>query len=137
MKKTILFLLFVIFLLAALSSFFWFYQVRFMVGRANISASTYSIDNSYLFVAPLRAQANGDEQIRLTIFVLNSQGLGVLGKSVQVAQDPSLTIRPTQPQTDNTGKAVYDISATKSGEYYLEVKIDDKALLQKAHLSFY
>lgn len=137
MKRTIVFLLFVFLLLAALTSFFWFYQVRFLVGRANISAATYSIDNSYLFVAPLRAQANGDEQIRLTIFVLNSQGLGVLGKNVQIAQDASLTIRATQPQTDNTGKAVYDISAIKPGEYYLEVKIDDKALLQKAHLSFY
>lgn len=137
MKKTILFLLFLLVILAALSSFFWFYQVRFLVGRASVSQASFSVDNSYLFITPLRAQANGDEQIRLTVFVLNNQGLGVLGKTVEVAQDPALVIKAIQPQTDNTGKAIYDISSTKSGEYYLEVKIEDKPLLQKAHLSFY
>ena len=123
--------------LISFSFFFGLYEVRFFKSRASVSQASFSVDNSYLFVSPLRAKANGQEKIRITVFVLNSQGLGVLGKEVFLSRDPSLSIDIVQGQTDNFGKAVFDVSSTKAGEYYLEVSVDGQRLPQKAHLSFY
>ncbi|PIV09129.1 hypothetical protein COS31_03015 [Candidatus Roizmanbacteria bacterium CG02_land_8_20_14_3_00_36_15] len=137
MKKNIGFLLLILFIFIVFSGFFWLYEAKFIVGRASVSQASFSIDNSYLFFTPLQARAGNGEKIRLTVFVLNNQGLGVLGKSTVVGQDPSLTVEGIQPQTDSFGKAIFDVSASKAGEYFLEVKVDGQILPQKAHLSFY
>lgn len=97
----------------------------------------FSVDNSYLFVTPLRAGATGQEKIRLTVFLLNDQGLGVQGKNIVLGQDEALKIENIQALTDDYGKAYFDVSTTKAGEYYLKVMIDNITLKQEAHLSFY
>ena len=137
MKKNLIFLIIFILILVSFSFFFGLYEVKFFKSRASVSQASFSVDNSYFFVSPLRAKANGQEKIRLTIFVLNNQGLGVLGKEVFLSRDPSLSINIIQGQTDNFGKAVFDVTSTKSGEYYLEVSVDGQKLPQKARLSFY
>lgn len=137
MKKFWLFLIFFLLILILFSSFFWLYEAKFFIGRASVSQASFSIENSYVFVTPLRAKANEKEKIRVTVFVLNNQGLGVMGKKVFLSRDSNLFIEEIQALTDNFGKAVFDISSSKPGEYYLEVKIEDKILPQKAHLSFY
>jgi len=60
-----------------------------------------------------------------------------LGKEVFLSPDPSLSVDIIQGQTDNFGKAVFDVTSQKAGEYYLEVSVDGQKLPQKAHLSFY
>jgi len=137
MKKNLIFLILFLLLLIAFSLFFALYQVRFLRSRAAVSQASFSVDNSYLFVSPLRAKANGQEKIRLTVFVLNNQGLGVLGKEVFISRDPALLVDIIQGQTDSFGKVVFDIASKKAGEYYLEVSIDGQKLPQKARLSFY
>lgn len=137
MKKTIIFLILGLLLLLGVSTFFWFYQVRYFVGRASVSQATYSPDNSYLFVSPLRAQANLQEQVRVTVFILDARGLGVLGKKISLVATPDLSVAETQNVTDNLGRSIFDVSSSKAGDYYLDVRIDDNALPQKAHLSFY
>lgn len=137
MKKIWLFLFFLLLILVLFSSFFWLYEAKFLIGRASVSQASFSVENSYLFVSPLRAKANSKEKIRVTVYVLNNKGLGVMGKRVFVGRDENLFIEEIQALTDNFGKAVFDISSSKSGEYYLEVKVEEKTLPQKAHLSFY
>lgn len=144
MKRLIIFFLFIILILLLFVGFFWFYEVHYLVGRAEVSRRSFSVDNSYLFVSPLRAKAGSKsanlserEKIRVTVIVLNNQGLGVMGKRVSLGKNPSLQIETVQGLTDNFGKAVFDVSSEKKGEYYLEVKVEDKILPQKAHLSFY
>ena len=137
MKKHLIFLILFLLILVSFSFFFGLYEVRFLKSRASVSQASFSVDNSYLFVSPLRAKANGQEKIRITVFVLNNQGLGVLGKEVFLSRDPSLSVDIIQGQTDSFGKAVFDVVSTKPGEYYLEVSVDGKKLPQKAHLSFY
>lgn len=137
MKKNILLIVIFLIILIAFSIFFWLYEAKFFVGRANVSQTSFSVDNSYLFVTPLRARASQQEKIRATVFVLNNQGLGVMGKRAVLSQDPNLAIEAIQEKTDNFGKAVFDISSGKPGEYYLEVTVDGQLLPQKAHLSFY
>lgn len=137
MKKILPLLIIFLLVLSFFSVYFWLYQAKFFIGRASVSSASFSVDNSYLFLTPLRAKANGQERIRITVFVLNNQGLGVMGKKVILGQDPNLLIEAIQPISDNLGKSIYDVSSNKAGEYYLEVKVDDRVLPQKAHLSFY
>jgi len=137
MKKNILLIVIFLIILIAFSSFFWLYEAKYFVGRASVSQASFSVDNSYLFVTPLKARASQQEKIRATVFVLNNQGLGVMGKRAVLSQDPSLSVEAVQENTDSFGKAVFDISASKPGEYYLEVTVDGQLLPQKAHLSFY
>ncbi len=136
MKRSVLFFVVLLFILFSFVAVFGLYEVKFFNTRADVSQASFSIDNSYIFSTPSQARANGQEKIRLTVFVLNNQGLGVLGKKVLIETDSSLTIDTIQGSTDNYGKAYFDISATKPAQYYLEIKIDDKALNQKAHLEF-
>ena len=136
MKKSALFFVILLIILISFVGAFGLYEVKFFNTRADVSQASFSIDNSYIFSTPSQARANGQEKIRLTVFVLNSQGLGVLGKKVLIEADSSLTIDTIQGSTDNYGKAYFDISATKPAQYFLEIKIDDKALNQKAHLVF-
>jgi len=137
MKRNLLFLAIILLIFVIFSGFFWLYEAKFMVGRASVSQASFSVDNSYVFLTPLRAKANSQERIRVTVFVLNNQGLGVLGKAVILGKDPSISVEGIQARTDNYGKATYDVSSSKPGEYFLEVKIEDTLLPQKAHLSFY
>ncbi|OGK52005.1 hypothetical protein A2970_00750 [Candidatus Roizmanbacteria bacterium RIFCSPLOWO2_01_FULL_44_13] len=136
MKKALPFLLLLVLILIGFSLFFGLYEVKFFSSRATVSQASFSIDNSYVFVTPLQARANGQEKIRVTVFILNNQGLGVLGKKVFLAPNAALNIESIQGLTDSYGKAYFDVSASRAGEYYLEVKADDTALTQKAHLSF-
>jgi len=137
MKKNLIFLFILFFIIIFFSFFFGLYEVQFFKSRASVSKASFSIENSYIFISPLRAKANAQEKIRLTVFVLNNQGLGVLGKEVFLSRDGSLLVDIIQGQTDSFGKAVFDITSQKAGEYYLEVLVDGKKLPQKARLSFY
>ncbi len=137
MKKNILFSVFFLLILIFFISFFGLYEVNFLTGRASIKTTAFSVDNSYIFITPLKASANGQEKIRLTVFVLDDRGLGVVGKKVYLEPNQALFIDYIQTITDNFGKAYFDIRSLEKGEYYLKIKVDDIELKQPAHLSFY
>jgi len=136
MKRSILFFVILLIIIVGFVGIFGLYEVKFFSSRADISHASFSVDNSYIFSTPSQARANGQEKIRLTVFILNNQGLGVLGKKIFIGTDSSLNIETIQGLTDNYGKAYFDISAVKAGEYFLEIKADDTALKTKAHLVF-
>lgn len=123
--------------LLGVGSFFWLDSAKYFVGRASVTQRDFSVENSYLFVTPIRSKANNQEKIRITVFILNNQGLGVLGKKVVLGQDSRLQQDIIQATSDELGKAVFDISTAQAGEYYLDVAVEGKPLPQKAHLSFY
>jgi len=92
MKKSVLFLLLFLIILLGFVIFFGLYEVKFFTGRASIKTVSFSVDNSYVFITPLRARANEQEKIRVTVFVLDDQGLGVMGKKVVLAAVEALNI---------------------------------------------
>ena len=122
--------------LTLFSGMFWFVQVRYLTGRAQVVVESYSLDNSYVFVSPLQASAADGERIRLTVILLNSQGLGVVGRVVKLDNVGALEIHEVQPITDSRGKAVFDISSKLPGEYYPAVVADSRQLPQKPRISF-
>lgn len=138
MKKTLWILGSLLTLLLLLGGLFTFFELRSFAGATRAtSTGSISTENSYLFASPLRARANAQEKIRLTVFILNGQGLGVQGKVVTVSSNPNLKIDLIQPTTDQFGKAVFDIASTLVGEYYLQVQVEGQNLSQKAHLTYY
>lgn len=136
MRKFITRFLLILAVLILFSGFFWLYETRYLIGRASVSRYTFSVENSYMFVTPLRAKANDQEKIRITVFVLNNQGLGVLGRKVEFDQNPTLKVSVIQGLTDELGKAVFDLTSSQAGDYYLNVVVDGVMLPQKAHLIF-
>src|SRR3990167_2480359 len=136
MKKSIIFFIILFLVMIGFITAFGLYEVKFFTGRASVSQASFSIDNSYIFSTPSGAKANGQEKIRLTVFILNNQGLGVMGKKIFIGTDPALNIETIQGLTDSYGKAYFDISSTKPAEYFLEIKADDTVLKDKAHIIF-
>lgn len=136
MKKFFFLLILGLVFLILFSVYFWFYQAKYFIGRASVSQASFSISNSYLFVTPLRATANGQEKVRATVFVLNDQGLGVSNKEVTLSNTQALNIDIIQGTTDSYGKAIFDISTLKSGEYFIDAKVSGQILPQKVHVIF-
>lgn len=97
----------------------------------------FSPENSYVFASPLSVAADGKEKIRMTVFLLDTEGLGVEGQRVYLGQTTTLSIHEVQPITDSSGKALFDISSTQKGEYFIEVGVLGKVLPQRARITFY
>lgn len=106
-----------------------------LTGKAAVTG-TYSPENSYLFASPLLAIANGQERIRVTVFVLDSKGVGVSGKTVFLGKTDNLLSASIQPTTDSLGKAVFDISTTVPAEYVIQVDVEGQVLPQTVKVNF-
>lgn len=99
------------------------------------SASLFSFSNSYIFAAPVRAKANGDF-IRVTIFVLDDEGRGLFDKEVILGNNNSIQVNNLQSLTDDTGKALFDISSNSTGVFYVEALVDGVLLPQTVKVTF-
>ena len=108
-------------------------------GRAftpSTSSGEITLENSYLFASPLSAQANSKEKIRITIFLLDSQGRGVYGQAVFLGQNESLEISSIQAVTDELGRAIFDVSAKNPAEYLIEARVGSEVLPQRVRVNF-
>ena len=105
--------------------------------RAQVSHSALlSQDNSYIFASPISAYADGVSIIRVTVFVLNSQGLGISDQTVELKTSSPVTISQIQPVTDNFGRAIFDVTSVTSGHYTINAEIGGQSLSQKVLVSF-
>lgn len=111
----------------------WFGQAE---GPEPGRGAEISTQNSYLFASPLTAAADGQERIRLTVFVLDNQGRGVYGQAVALIKNEGLTVTAVQVTTDQLGQAVFEVVGTRSGEYFLQAQVAGRALFQKARVVF-
>lgn len=117
------------------------YYIRFKT-TITPKASSYStlnavsISNSYVFASPVRATAKGD-LIRVTVFVLDGEGNGLYDKKVILkSNNQNLIIKEVQSLTDETGKALFDISSEVVNTYDLEAYVDDIVLPQSLKVVF-
>lgn len=136
MSKKTIGLLSTALLAALLTALFLFYQVVWLKIRANVVAEPFSKENSYVFLTPLQAKADGIEKIRVTVFVLNNQGLGVADRNVTWQDQEGLIGEIVQNPTDNLGRANIDFVSKTPGQYRIEIRVDNEALDQKVNLRF-
>ncbi len=134
--KTTLIIVFLI--LALLASLTMVFRTTVFFGRATTSnSSPIALENSYLFASPLQAKADGKELIRVTVFILDGRGLGVPGKEVSLNLPSTVNSIPTQPTTDDTGKAIFDLSSASAGKFEIQAHTEGKSLPQKVRIVFY
>lgn len=127
MNKNLFPLLTVLLILLLLLSLFA--NIRLILfSRASGGGADYSVENSYLFASPIEAQANNVDKIRITVFVLSSQGRGVANKQVLLNKAPELVIEQINSLTDNYGRAVFDLITNQAGEYMIEANVDNHKL---------
>lgn len=112
-----------------------------LFGRASesskpIGAGELSIENSYVFASPTQAQADGKAKIRVTVYLLNSQGTYVEKQQVNLKSSGNTNITPVQPQSDNMGRAIFDVTSQTPGDYILNAEVSNAALPQKVSISF-
>lgn len=107
-------------------------------GRAQVPTSTavFSRENSYLFASPISAIADGKSIIRITVFVLNNQGLGVGGLRLKLDVGSAVNVAETQPLTDSFGRAIFDLTSQISGNYTIAAESQGESLPQSVSISF-
>lgn len=93
-------------------------------------------ENSYLFASPIQAKADGQEKIRITVFLLDSNGLGVSQQAVSLKVPFPLQIETLQSTTDDLGKATFNLFSTTPGKFEISASTLNFVLSQKINLLF-
>ena len=114
------------------------YRPLIFLNRASGSSSSTPLTaNSYLFASPVAAKADGQQSIRITIFILDGQGLGVSNQTVTLSLPAPLSQKPVQPQTDQYGKAIFDLTSTTADKFKVSASINSGQIPQSLNLVFY
>lgn len=124
--------------LALIASLFLVARTTTIYNRAATSkTSSVVLENSYLFASPLQAKADGLEQIRLTVFLLDGRGLGVANQVVSLNLPINTTITNQQEISDQSGKAVFDIVSSIPQTINVTAKVGSIKLPQSVKVTFY
>jgi len=124
-----------------------FLVAKFLVPQAIIlltkatKPSKYSLNNSYVFGAPLVVSADGKTKIRINAFLLNDQGLGVEQKQISLTASPKTgsglaEVEPISPTTDNFGKSTFEVTSQAAGQYIVTASVDGFDLPQTVTITF-
>ena len=135
-KKSLFLLIFL--LLALFGSIGLVLKITIFDNRAaGTNVSPVVLENSYLFASPLQAKADAKEQIRITVFLLDGRGIGVGNQTVSLNVPQNISINSVQAVTDDTGKAVFDLSSPTTGKFAISAASQGKTLPQKVNVLFY
>lgn len=107
-------------------------------GKAKNSGSSKGLskENSYVFASPVTAFADGISIIRVTVFILNNQGLGIVGQNVKLKTSGPLTVSSVKPVTDTYGRAIFDVTSNTPGNYTISAEISGASLSQTVSVSY-
>lgn len=108
----------------------------FSSARTSSPPVMISGENSYIFVSPISAFADGISTIRVTVFMLNNQGLGVAKQTVNLKTSDSLTVKQVEPITDDYGRAIFDVISSTPGNYTLNAETAGLTLSHTVSISF-
>lgn len=104
---------------------------------AGSSSGSTVLENSYLFASPIQAKADGQEKIRLTVFLLDGRGLGVANQTVTLKLPSTVSLINQQEITDQSGKAIFDISSSVAQTINVTATTGNLTLPQKVRIVFY
>lgn len=124
--------------IALIASLYLVLQTTVFTKKAtSTNQSAVALENSYLFVSPLQAKADGQEKIRLTVFILDGRGLGVANQSIELSTSSKVDITEIQSSTDETGKAVFDLTSAVAGKYDVSALTKTGTVPQQVKVVFY
>lgn len=137
-RYVLLFVILFIFIFTLIILVYYIHYTTSITPKASYGnrKSIVSIDNSYVFASPVRAKAGGD-LVRVTVFLLDSEGNGVFDNQVTVrSNDSNLTVSDIQSLTDETGRAIFDLKTSVVGNYEIEATSNGIVLPQKLKVIF-
>jgi len=138
MAKTLKLLLILFLLISLGATVYYATRVVTLSSRASFNTGTISTENSYIFASPITAKADGQESIRITIFILSQQGLGIQAVPVELTSTrQTIKITPISPTTDETGKAYFELSSTTPGPATIVATVEGQEINQKLTISFH
>ena len=124
--------------IALIASLYLVLRTTIFVKKATTdNQSTVALENSYLFVSPLQAKADGKEKMRLTIFILDGRGMGIANQVVSLSTSSKINITSIQNQTDESGKAVFDLTSSSAGKFNISAQTNDATIPQQVKVVFY
>lgn len=137
MNKKYLFI--IIFLsLALAASLYLVLKTNVFVKKASIgNQSAIVLENSYLFVSPLQVKADNKEKMRLTVFILDGRGLGVQNQTISLSTSSQISITAVQNITDDSGKAIFDLTSNIAGQFTVSAKTPSGTIPQQVKVVFY
>ena len=137
MNKKYLFI--ILFLsIALIASVFLVLRTTIFVKKAStVNQSSIVLENSYLFASPLQAKSDNKEKVRLTVFILDGRGLGVPNQTIDLSTSPKISITEVQNITDDSGKAIFDLSSNTPGRFDVAAKTKNGTVPQQVKVVFY
>ncbi len=136
--KSVKYLIIIGFLsIALIASLFLVVRTTTTYQKAASSSSSVILENSYLFASPIQAKADGQEIVRLTVFLLDGRGLGVANQTVELDLPSSVIIQNQQEISDQFGKTIFDISSSVAQTINVTAKVGTAKLPQKVRVVFY
>lgn len=113
-------------------------KTTIFVNKAAVgNQASIALENSYLFVSPLQAKADNKEKMRITVFLLDGRGLGVPNQVVDISTSDKISLIEIQKNTDESGKAIFDLSSNTPGQFNLSAKTNGKTIPQQVKVVFY
>jgi hypothetical protein len=103
---------------------FFFYRTEVITFRSRATFQQISKDNSLAVSVPSCVAADGEQISRLHVYCLNGRGLGEPNMHVSVyptSVAQNLEIQAIQGTTDDTGKAIFDITSGTEGFFDLTI----------------
>lgn len=137
MNKKYLFI--ILFLsIALIASVFLVLKTTVFTKKATVgNQSTVVLENSYLFASPLQAKSDNKEKVRLTVFILDGRGLGVPNQTINLSTSSQISITEIQSITDDSGKAVFDLSSNIAGQFNVAAQTKNGTIPQQVKVVFY
>jgi len=130
-------IIFIILIIALIASVSLVLKTTIFGSKAAVVNSSVVLENSYLFASPIQAKADGQEKVRITVFLLDGRGLGVPNQTVILNAPSQVTLQESQNITDTSGKAVFDLSSSIIKTFNISAQVGNKVLPQQVKVVFY
>lgn len=96
-----------------------------------------SLGDSYFLAEKIQAKADGVDQTKVNVFVMDNKGMGVMEKSVSIESDEStLVIEPIKATTDKDGKASFSIKFSQEKVVKVRALVEGVEIPQQVSLIF-
>jgi len=129
--------IFIILIIALIASVSLALKTTIFGSKAATVSSSVVLENSYLFASPIQAKADGQEKVRITVFLLDGRGLGVPNQTVILNTPSQVTVKESQNITDTSGKAIFDLSSSIIKTFNISAQVGNKVLPQQVKVVFY
>ena len=108
-------------------------QALVNLSRASGSGSV-SVSNSYVLGQKILAEADGQDKCSVVVFLLDKNGRGVAGKTVEMTGMNGIV--KLNDISDEKGKIVFEMTSSVEGQFKLKADYSGSELPQKVTVTF-